>query len=336
MSDERIRLGHGSGGRLTHELIEGLFLPKLDNPVLRELADAAVVGLGDHRFAFTTDAHVVSPLEFPGGDIGRLAVNGTINDVAVSGARPVALSAAFILEEGLEIALLERVATSVADAAREAGVPVVTGDTKVVERGSADGMFITTTGVGVFDPGRSLCGDPIVSGDRILVSGPVGDHGVTIMAQRGGIRLEGDLRSDTAPVHDLVRDLLQASDGVKRLRDPTRGGVATVLCEIAAGAGRAVRIVEETVPVRPPVRAACDILGLDPLYVACEGRVVAVVSEREAPVARAALSRHPLGEGAAEIGEVREGPAGRVTARTRIGGERIVDMLSGDQLPRIC
>ncbi len=336
MSEERIRLGHGSGGRLTRDLVEGLFLPKLDNPALRELGDSAIVGMGDHRFAITTDAHVVSPLEFPGGDIGRLAVNGTINDVAVSGARPVALSAAFILEEGLETELLRRIVASVADAAREAGVPVVTGDTKVVERGGADGMFITTTGIGVFDPGRALSPESIAPGDRILVSGPVGDHGVTIMAQRGGIRLEGDLRSDTAPVHDLVKSLLEVSDGVKRLRDPTRGGVATVLCETAEEAGAAIRIVEEAVPVRPATRAACDILGLDALYVACEGRVVAVVSAREAPTVLAAMARHPRGEGAAEIGEIREGPAGRVTALTRVGGERIVDMLSGDQLPRIC
>jgi hydrogenase expression/formation protein HypE len=316
--------------------VTGLFRPLLSNPALDPLGDSALVEIADRRFALTTDAHVVTPLEFPGGDIGRLAVNGTINDLAMAGARPIALAAAFILEEGLDGALLERITTSLAEAAREARVPVVTGDTKVVERGGADGLFITTTGLGVFDPGREPSTEPIAPGDRVLVSGPIGDHGVTILARRGGIRLEVDLVSDCAPLHDLVKGLLEATDGVKRLRDPTRGGVATVLCETAEERGLAIRLDEEAVPVRPAVRAACEILGLDPLYVACEGRLVAFVTEREAPVALAALHRHPLGAGAAEIGDVVEGPAGRVTVRTGIGGERVIGMLSGDQIPRIC
>jgi hydrogenase expression/formation protein HypE len=333
---EIIRLGHGSGGRLTHDLVSNLFQPLLANPALDPLGDSAVIEIADRRFALTTDAHVVTPLEFPGGDIGRLAVNGTINDLAMSGARPIALAAAFIMEEGLDGALLERITTSLADAAREARVPVVTGDTKVVERGSADGLFITTTGLGVFDPSRAISDEPIAECDRILVSGPIGDHGVTIMARRGEIRLDVDLKSDCAPLHDLVKGLLEATDGVKRLRDPTRGGVATVLCEIAEEHDLAIRLEEESVPVRPAVRAACDILGLDPLYVACEGRLVAFVTEREAPVALAALQRHPLGAGAAIIGAVVPGRPGRVTVSTRVGGERVIGMLSGDQIPRIC
>ena len=333
---EIIRLGHGSGGRLTHDLVADLFRPLLSNPALDPLGDSAVVDIADRRFALTTDAHVVTPLEFPGGDIGRLAVNGTINDLAVAGARPIALTAAFIMEEGLDGALLERITTSLADAAREADVPVVTGDTKVVERGSADGLFITTTGLGVFDPSYSISDEPIAEGDRILVSGPIGDHGVTIMAHRGEIRMEVDIESDCAPLHGLVRSLLEATDGVKRLRDPTRGGVATVLCEIAEHHDLAIRLDEEAVPLRPAVRAVCDILGLDPLYVACEGRLVAFVTEREAPVALAALQRDPLGEGAAVIGEIVSGRPGRVTVRTSVGGERVIGMLSGDQIPRIC
>jgi hydrogenase expression/formation protein HypE len=228
------------------------------------------------------------------------------------------------------------VTRSLADAAREAGVPVVTGDTKVVERGSADGLFVTTTGLGVFDPGLRFSPEPIGPGDRVLVSGPIGDHGVTIMARRGEIRLDVDIRSDTAPLHRLVRSLLEATDGVKFLRDPTRGGLATVLCEIAEERGVAVRVEETEIPVRPAVRAACEVLGLDPLYLACEGRLVAVVSEREAEIALAALRRHEMGRDAAIVGEVVDGRSGLVILRTEVGGERVLAMLSGDQLPRIC
>ncbi|GII78388.1 hydrogenase expression/formation protein HypE [Sphaerisporangium rufum] len=331
--DELVTLAHGAGGRATRSLVEAVFLEEFRNPLLEPLADGAVDGDG---LAFTTDAFVVTPLFFPGGDIGDLAVNGTVNDLAMCGARPLHLSAAFVLEEGFPVADLRRVAASMARAARAAGVEIVTGDTKVVQRGKADGCYITTAGVGRIDrPGR-LSAAAAEPGDAVIVSGPIGEHGVTIMLARGGLDVEADLVSDTAPLTGPATRLLDACDGVRCLRDATRGGVATVLNEIAESAGVAVVLDEEAVPVRPAVRGACELLGIDPLYVACEGRMVAVVAGWQAGAALDALRAGPLGEDAAIVGRIGADPPGTVLLRTAFGGTRIVDVLVGDPLPRIC
>ncbi|WP_424535712.1 hydrogenase expression/formation protein HypE [Sphaerisporangium viridialbum] len=333
--DELITLAHGAGGKATRTLIEAVFLESFRNPLLEPLADGAV----DGGLAFTTDSYVVTPLFFPGGDIGDLAVNGTVNDLAMCGARPAHLSAAFILEEGFPVADLRRITESMAAAAREAGVAVVTGDTKVVQRGKADGCYITTAGVGVVDPAVRLSASAAEPGDAIIVSGPIGEHGVTVMLARGGLDIEAaDLVSDTAPLNGLTARLLDACDGgrVRCLRDATRGGVATVLNEVAESSGVAVVLDEDAIPVRPGVRGACELLGIDPLYVACEGRMVAVVDQRSAGAALDALRAHPLGAGAAVVGRIAEDPPGLVLLRTAFGGTRIVDVLVGDPLPRIC
>ncbi|WP_308250000.1 hydrogenase expression/formation protein HypE [Sphaerisporangium fuscum] len=332
--EELVTLAHGAGGKAGRTLIEAVFLEAFRNPLLEPLADGAVAG----GLAFTTDSYVVTPLFFPGGDIGDLAVNGTVNDLAMCGARPLHLSAAFILEEGFPVADLRRVTETMAAAARAAGVSIVTGDTKVVQKGKADGCYITTAGVGSVDPGVRL-GAPLTRpGDAIIVSGPIGEHGVTVMLARGELDIEADLVSDTAPLNGLVARLLEACEpgGVRCLRDATRGGVATVLNEIAETSGTAVVLDEEAVPVRPEVRGACELLGIDPLYVACEGRMVAVVDGRSAGAALDALRAHPLGAGAAVVGRVAEDPPGLVLLRTASGGTRIVDVLVGDPLPRIC
>ncbi|GAB3330664.1 hydrogenase expression/formation protein HypE [Micromonospora halotolerans] len=334
--ESRITLAHGAGGKATHSLIEGLFVEAFRNPTLEELDDGAVLTVGSSRLAFTTDSYVVSPLFFPGGDIGDLAVNGTVNDLAVSGARPQYLSAGFILEEGFPVADLRRIATSMAAAAERAGVQVVTGDTKVVQRGKADGCYINTAGVGVLERPVSLGSRHIRPGDAIVVSGPIGDHGVTIMLARGELDIAADLASDTAALHGLVDTLLDAAPGVRLLRDATRGGVATILNEVAQATQLAVVVDEASVPVRPAVTGACELLGIDPLYVACEGRLVAVVDGAQAEEALAALRGHPLGDGAAVIGRVAADPPGMVLLRTAFGGTRVVDMLVGDPLPRIC
>jgi hydrogenase expression/formation protein HypE len=336
VDDERITLAHGAGGKATHNLIEAVFLDAFRNPLLEGLEDQAVVSVGSERLAFTTDSFVVSPLFFPGGDIGDLAVNGTVNDLAMSGARPLYLSAGFVLEEGFPVADLEIIAASMAAAAADAGVQIVTGDTKVVERGKGDGCYINTAGVGVVERVVELGADRARPGDAVLVSGPVGEHGVTIMIARGDLEIEADVTSDTAPLHDVVGALLDAVPGVHCLRDATRGGVATVLNEIAQTSDVAVVIDEGQVPVRAEVTGACEILGLDPLYVACEGRFVTVVDGASADDALAALRSHPLGSNAALIGRVADDPAGIVLLRTAFGGTRIVDMLVGDPLPRIC
>lgn len=335
--EERITLAHGSGGKATHILIDAIFLEAFRNPLLEKLEDQAVLSVGDTRLAFTTDSFVVSPLFFPGGDIGDLAVNGTVNDLAVSGARPLCLSAGFILEEGFPVADLERIVASMAAAATAAGVSIVTGDTKVVERGKADGCYINTSGVGILERPGELGAARCRPGDAVLVSGPIGDHGVTIMLARGGLDIEADVTSDTAALHTLVAALLDATpDGVRALRDATRGGVATILNEVASASGVAVVVDEAEVPVRAEVNGACEILGIDPLYVACEGRLVAVVDGDHAEAALAALRAHPLGAGAAVIGRVKDDPPGLVLLKTTFGGTRIVDMLVGDPLPRIC
>ena len=334
--DERITLAHGAGGKATHALVEGLFLEAFSNPILDELDDGAVVSVAGGRLAFTTDSFVVSPLFFPGGDIGDLAVNGTINDLVVSGARPLYLSAGFILEEGFSVADLRRITASMAAAATRAGVHVVTGDTKVVQRGRADGCYITTAGIGVLERPVTLGTGQVRPGDAVIVSGPIGDHGVTIMIARGELDIEADITSDTAALHGVVGALLDAVSAVHLLRDATRGGVATVLNEVARAARVGVVIDETAIPVRPAVHGACELLGIDPLYVACEGRFIAVVDGAYSDAAVAALRAHPLGEQAAVIGHVTDDPPGLVLLRTAFGGTRVVDTLVGDPLPRIC
>ena len=337
IKEERITLAHGAGGKATHTLIDALFLEAFRNPLLEALEDQAVLALGGARIAFTTDSYVVSPIFFPGGDIGDLAVNGTVNDLAVSGARPLYLSCGFILEEGFPVADLERIAASMAKAAQAAGVSIVTGDTKVVQKGKADGCFINTAGVGLLERPVELGAHRCRPGDAIIVSGPIGDHGVTIMLARGELEIEADVESDTAPLHELIAALLDAvPDGVRAMRDATRGGVATILNEMAKASNVAVILEEDKVPIRPEVNGACEILGIDPLYVACEGRFVAVVDGNAADDALAALRRQPGGEGAAVVGRIKDDPPGLVLLKTGFGGTRIVDMLVGDPLPRIC
>ncbi len=334
--EDRITMSHGAGGKATQTLIEAVFLDAFRNPALEPLEDAARLQVGGARLALTTDSYVVSPLFFPGGDIGDLAVNGTVNDLSTAGAVPLYLSAGFILEEGFGVAELTRIVASMQAAAQRAGVQVVTGDTKVVQKGKADGCYINTAGVGLLAPGTSLGVAQARPGDVILVSGPIGDHGVTIMLARGELDIEADVCSDTAPLNGLVADLLAAAPGVRALRDATRGGVATILNEIAAAAGVGVLVIEDDIPVRPEVRGAAELLGIDPMYVACEGRLVAVVSPDDASAALAALRAHSQGAEAAVIGTVTEQPPGIVQLKTAFGGTRIVDLLVGDPLPRIC
>lgn len=336
---DRIVMGHGSGGRMSHDLIRRVFLPDLGNPPLNALNDGAVLALPDGlgRLVVSTDAHVVRPLFFPGGDIGRLAVCGTVNDLAMMGARPLWLTAAFVLEEGLPIETLQRVARSMQTAAAEAGVQVVAGDTKVVERGGADGMFITTAGVGWVPVEVDISGANARPGDVVIVSGTLGDHGIAVLSAREDLGFETELRSDVAPLNSLVATLLAAApSAVHVLRDPTRGGLATTLNEIAAQSGVAIEIEEQRIPLRPAVRAACEMLGFDPLYIANEGKLVACVAPAAAEVALAALRNHRYGAEAAIVGRVLEGPPGQVALRTPIGGARLLDMLTGELLPRIC
>jgi hydrogenase expression/formation protein HypE len=339
LRDDKINLSHGSGGKATHNLIEGVFAPAFSNPLLDAMDDAATFGINGsgQRMAFTTDTYVVSPLFFPGGDIGKLAVHGTINDLAMAGAQPLYLSAGFILEEGFPIAELRRIVASMAAAASDAGVAIVTGDTKVVQRGKADGLFINTAGIGLIRATGPLGQARVQPGDRVLLSGPVGDHGIAIMLAREALDIETDVESDTAPLHTLVAALIEAAgDGVHCMKDPTRGGVATTLNEIAIGSEVSIGLDEHAIPVRPEVRGACEILGLDPLTIANEGKMLAIVSAEKAEAALAAMRSHPLGRETAIIGTVQAEPAGMVFLRTDIGGMRVLDMLVGDPLPRIC
>jgi hydrogenase expression/formation protein HypE len=336
LRDDVITLAHGSGGKATRALVEAVFLEALDNPLLAPLADSAILEAGGSRLAFTTDSYVVKPIFFPGGDIGELAVNGTVNDLAVAGARPLALSAAFVIEEGLVVADLRRIAASVGRAAAAAGVPVATGDTKVVERGKADGVYVTTSGVGLLAPGIALGPERIRAGDRVLVSGTIGDHGIAVMIARGELELEVELESDTAPVHELAQSLLDLGESLRWMRDPTRGGLATALNELAQQAGVAVVLDESALPLRPEVVGTCEILGIDPVYVASEGRLIAVVAADATDEALRLLRAHPLGADAAVVGDVRAEPEELVLMETAFGGSRIVDMLVGDPLPRIC
>jgi hydrogenase expression/formation protein HypE len=336
----RVDMNHGAGGRASAQLIEALFARAFDNPALREGNDGAVLPAppAGHRLVLATDAHVISPLFFPGGDIGALSVHGTVNDVAMMGAQPLYLSASFILEEGLPLADLKRIVDSMAAAAREAGVAIVTGDTKVVEQGHGDGVFISTTGAGWLPPGRRLGGDLARPGDVVLVSGPIGDHGVAVLSQRESLEFETAIVSDSAALNGLTAAMLAAvpEGSVRVLRDPTRGGLATTLNEIARQSGTGITLDEAKIPVRAQVEAACELLGLDPLYVACEGRLVAICAPDVADKLLAAMQAHPLGQQAARIGLVTDDPHRFVQMETRFGGRRVVDWLSGEQLPRIC
>jgi hydrogenase expression/formation protein HypE len=342
VSVSTVTLAHGGGGKAMKDLIDDVFARVFDNPLLTPMEDQACMDLaplaakGD-RLAFTTDSYVVTPLEFPGGDIGKLAVCGTVNDLAVGGAIPLYLSCAVIIEEGFTIDRLRKIARSMAETARDAGVCIVTGDTKVVSRGACDGMFITTTGIGVIPVSRRLGADRARPGDHILVNGVLGDHGAAILAARGDLALETELESDCAALHGLIGSLLAAAPGTRFIRDATRGGIATVLNELAAASNVAIEIDEQRTPLRDEVRGVCEILGLDPLYLANEGKIVVAVPPDEADGALAALQAHSLGRHAADIGTVAaNGEPGRVTMKTVLGGTRIVDMLVGEQLPRIC
>ena len=331
-----VDMTHGSGGRAMAQLVEALFVRHFDNELLRQGNDQACFEVSAGRMVMSTDGHVISPLFFPGGDIGALAVHGTLNDVAMAGARPLYLSAGFILEEGFPLADLERIVASMAAAAREAGVPVVTGDTKVVERGKGDGVFITTTGVGLVPPGVDIRGDRARPGDAILVSGAIGNHGVAIMSSRENLEFDTAIESDSAALHGLVAEMIAAVPDIHCLRDPTRGGLATTLNELAHQSGVGMRLREADIPVDGEVEAACELLGLDPLYVANEGKLVAICAARDAERLLEVMRAHPLGARAAVIGEVVDDPDGFVQMETRLGGSRVVDWLAGEPLPRIC
>jgi len=333
---DTILLGHGSGGRMSADLLRSVLLPALRNPALDRLDDQAIVDVGASRIAFTTDSFVVKPLFFPGGDIGTLAVNGTVNDLAMGGASPLFLSLALILEEGLPLDVLRRVMESIRVAAAIAGVTVVTGDTKVVEKGSGDGLFVNTSGIGLVPHGVRLSADQARPGDCVLLSGTIGDHGITILSQREGLEFESAVASDTAALHTLVAAMLAAASRVRCLRDPTRGGLSSSLNEIADRSRVGIELEENVIPVREEVRGACEMLGLDPLYVANEGKLIAIVAPDSAEGVLEAMRRHPLGAAAQRIGMVTDAHPGMVTLRTRLGTSRIVDLLSGDQLPRIC
>lgn len=331
-----VDMTHGSGGRAMAQLIEEIFVRSFDNDLLRQSNDQASFDISAGRMVMSTDGHVISPLFFPGGDIGSLSVHGTVNDVAMSGARPLYLSAGFILEEGFPLADLEKLVASMARAAAEAGVPVVTGDTKVVEKGKGDGIFITTTGIGIVPDGVNISGDLAKPGDAVLVNGTIGDHGVAIMSSRENLEFETDILSDSAALHTLVADMVRAVPAIHCLRDPTRGGLATTLNELAMQSSVGIKLKEKAIPVNPAVTAACELLGLDPLYVANEGKLICICDADDAEHLLKVMRSHPLGIESAIIGEVIEDDHGFVQMETGFGGSRIVDWLAGEQLPRIC
>ncbi len=333
---DTILLGHGSGGKLSAELVREVFLPALHNAILDRLDDQGIFAVGNQRLAMTTDSFVVKPLFFPGGDIGSLAVHGTVNDLAMGGAKPLYLSVAFIIEEGFAIEELRRIVKSLHRAAEDAGVQVITGDTKVVERGKGDGVFINTTGIGIVPQGLELSANRARPGDKVLLSGSIGEHGIAILAQREGLEFETTIQSDSAALHTLVAEMLAASNGIRCMRDPTRGGVSSTLNEIAEQSKVGIELEERTIPVREEVRGACELLGLDPLYVANEGKLIAIVAPEAADEVLRTMRRNPLGSGAQIIGTVTKDSQHLVTMRTSLGTTRIVDMLAGDQLPRIC
>ncbi len=333
---DTILLGHGSGGKLSAELVRDIFLPAFQNPALARLDDQAIVNVNGQRLAITTDSFVVKPLFFPGGDIGSLAVHGTVNDLAMGGATPLFLSAAFIIEEGFAMDDLRRVVNSLRQAAADAGVQVVTGDTKVVEKGKGDGLFINTTGIGLVPEGVELSADRARAGDKVLLSGSIGDHGIAILAQREGLEFETTIQSDSAALHTLVAGMLAVTRDIRCMRDPTRGGVSSALNEIAERSRVGIELEESSLPINEEVRGACELLGLDPLYVANEGKLIAIVAPEAADAVLQAMRNHPLGAEARTIGTVKKEDPGLVTMRTPLGTTRIVDMLAGDQLPRIC
>ncbi|MEP6993978.1 MAG: hydrogenase expression/formation protein HypE [Acidobacteriota bacterium] len=333
---EQILMGHGSGGKLTAQLVEKILLPAFRNPALESLDDQAIISVNGSRLAFTTDSYVVTPIFFPGGDIGELAVNGTVNDLVVGGAKPLCLSLAFILEEGLPIEEFRRVVDSARRAAERVGVPIVTGDTKVVGRGSGDKVFINTSGIGLVPLGIEMSSRLVRSGDAILLSGTIGDHGIAILSKREGLEFEGEIQSDTAPLHELVGAALEAFPGIHAMRDPTRGGVAATLVEIASRQRLGIEVDENAIPIHDAVRGACEILGLDPLLVANEGKLVAFVPEEGSEAVLQALRSHPLGRQANRIGRVTSEHPGFVVLRTPIGGGRILDLPFAEALPRIC
>jgi hydrogenase expression/formation protein HypE len=337
LRDEVITLAHGAGGKSSAALLAGVFLPAFAADAAAVQTDAAVVTLpSGERLAFSTDSYVVKPLRFPGGSVGHLAVHGTVNDLAMMGAQPLALSAAFVIEEGFSIELLRQITADMAEAAAAAGVSIVTGDTKVVDRGAADGMYISTAGVGLIPAHRVLSADTVRAGDVVLASGTIGDHGTAVMLARGDLDIEADIASDTAPLNGLMECLMAAAPSTRWLRDATRGGVGTVCNELARDSDLTVVLEESALPIRPAVGAACELLGIDPLYVANEGVLIAVVAREESDAAVAAMQAHPHGGNATRIGEIHAEPPGIVVLRTTLGGTRIVDMLVGDPLPRIC
>lgn len=334
---DRIVIGHGSGGKMTADLIRDIFYPPLSNPALLAGNDAGIVQLANgSMLAISTDAHVVSPLFFPGGDIGKLAVCGTVNDVAMVGAKPLYLSASFILEEGLELSVLETVVQSMKSSAEEAGVEIISGDTKVVAHGEADGLYISTTGVGVLDPELKIGGAEAKPGDLVIISGTIGEHGIAVLEARGELGFESNLESDTAPLNHLVAAMLTASKNIHVLRDPTRGGIATALNEISRQSGVGIILEENSLPILPAVAAACEMLGFDPLYIANEGKLLAIISQEDAEIVLAVMRKTRYGENAAVIGVVEDSPQGRVLLKTGLGSTRIVDVLAGEMLPRIC
>lgn len=332
----RVDLTHGGGGRAMQQLVEELFVAAFDNEALNQRNDQAAFDIPAGRMVMTTDGYVISPLFFPGGDIGSLAVHGTVNDVAMAGAKPLSLSAGFIIEEGFPLAELKRIVESMARASKEAGVPVVTGDTKVVEKGKGDGIFITTAGIGLVPPGVNISGDRAQAGDAILVSGSMGDHGVAVMSQRESLGFESAILSDSAALHTLVAEMVAAVPDIHVLRDPTRGGLAATLNEIASQAGIGMALKEKAIPVKAEVRGACELLGLDPLYVANEGKLICICAPEHAETLLAIMRAHPLGRDAAQIGTCREDAHHFVQMETAMGGNRVVDWLAGEQLPRIC
>ena len=336
MRQDRILLAHGGGGSLTHELIEKLFLANLENPLLKPLDDSAVLVIGGKGHAFTTDSYVVKPYVFPGGDIGKLAVCGTVNDLAVMGARPLWLSLSLILEEGLLLADLQRIVESIATTAREAGVQIVTGDTKVVERGKCEGLYITTAGLGDIVTPNWLGAANVKPGDAVIINGNIGEHGVAVMSQREGIAFQTSVVSDCAPLWPLVKAILDTKAEIRAMRDPTRGGVAEAVCDIARASNVGIRLREDALPISREVHGACDLLGLDPLTIANEGKVLVFCRATDSESVLAAMRENPLGKNARVIGEVSKQPPGIVTLRTNIGGERIIDMPTGEDLPRIC
>jgi hydrogenase expression/formation protein HypE len=333
---DHVSLGHGSGGKLSAELMRDIFLPAFRNPTLERMEDQAVFAVNNGRMAFTTDSFVVKPLFFPGGDIGSLAVHGTVNDLAMGGATPLFLSTAFIIEEGFSMEKLRRIVDSLGRAASECGVQIVTGDTKVVDKGSGDGVFINTTGLGVVTEGVYLSAGEARPGDAVILSGSIGEHGIAILAEREGLEFDSPIQSDSAPLHRLVADMLETTHAIRCLRDPTRGGVSSSLNEIAAQSQVGIHLDEQSILIREEVRGACEMLGLDPLYVANEGKLLAIVDAKVADELVETMRRNPLGRDARRIGTVSNRDAGWVTMRTVLGTTRIVDMLAGDQLPRIC